>query len=140
MLLKRCSSCFAALVGALTPIVACWLVMLWRIERRSAIGSTNAPNPERAPAWLLGPIDVLVYVDPWFAGTIVFWLLPGAVILAGLLLWATGMLGSRKPGADSRACRLVLRVLPISVAVGLLLALPWLYSITRLFSQKPITE
>jgi hypothetical protein len=107
---------------------------------RAAHGSANAPNPEKAPAWMLGPIDVLIYVDPWFAGTIVFWLLPGAVILAGLMLWTTGMLGLRKGRANSPACPPVFRILLISSIVGLFLALPWLYAITRLFSQNPFAQ
>jgi hypothetical protein len=31
---------------------------------------TSAPNPKPAPTNWLGPVECLVYVDPWFAGTI----------------------------------------------------------------------
>jgi hypothetical protein len=77
---------------------------------------------------MLGLTDVLVYADPFFAGTIYYWLVPGVAVLVGMVLWAVGVpvlgrkiSGGQKPG--------LFKVAVASLSVGTFLALPWLYAL-----------
>jgi hypothetical protein len=57
----------------------------------SPAGMRRSPNPEKAPWYFLGPADWLVYYDPWFAGTQIFFVAFGVallmVIAVPLVLW-----------------------------------------------------
>ena len=84
---------------------------------------------------MFDPLDALVYVDPWFAGTIIFWIVPGVFFLVGLVLWSAGVLLFRRDATTSPKSPSVAKLLLISSAVGLILAIPWLYALTRVLSH-----
>lgn len=120
-------SCVAA-AGGLLPTMFMWL-LLAVIAGLNQAPSSNIPTPNlvkpRAPL-LMGPIEVLVYLDPWFAGTILYWLALMVVALIGLVLWA-----GQSTSAET-AKRSSLRVFLVSANVGLILAAPWMYAYARM--------
>ncbi len=135
MLLKRFLCALFALTGALLPGVVSWLVLVIVLDHRWAVvDSRGAPNPARAPVWMLGPAAVLVYVDPYFAGTLYLWLAPGAVLLVGIVLWAAGLPVLRKEMSLAPACPSITRLVLVSTAMGLFLAAPWIYALVRVLS------
>jgi hypothetical protein len=135
MWIKRCLCGLIAVIVALLPIFVCWLLIVRAMEQHSATGSSKAPNPAKAPTWMLDPVDALVYVDPWFAGTVIFWIIPGLFILVGLVLWAASVLVFRRDATSSPRCLSVAKLLLTSAAVGLFLAIPWLYALSRVLSH-----
>src|SRR5216684_5389248 len=101
MWIWRCLRGLIAFIVALLPILVCWLVIVRAMQRQGATGSSTAPNPSKAPTWMFDPLDALVYVDPWFAGTIIFWIVPGVFFLVGLVLWSAGVLLFRRDATTS---------------------------------------
>jgi hypothetical protein len=102
------------------------LVEAGRRERNPASNgqsSIKSPNPEAAPAYYLGPIEALVYVDPRWAALGWLWLLPG--LAAGIAVAAWTTLRSPPPIAVAAA----------SSAAGALLAAPWIFVITRMLMR-----
>lgn len=135
MLLKRCLWGMAALGGAWLPLLCSWLLLGTALDARAAASPEAAsPNPIRSPAHFLGPVDLLVAVDLSFAGWINLWLVPGAVVLLGLVLWAMGVPVLRKGTALAPTCPRASRLVTASVAVGLFLAVPWLLALVRVLS------
>ena len=130
MWLRRASRGVFALVGGILPAVVLWLLLVAAIDRRDSARSIPAasPNPSKVPAWELGWFEVLVYVDPYLAGNLYLWLVPGAVLLAGLSLWAAGVPLLTKKSPVGWPVPSFARVIGVSIAVGIFLALPWLYA------------
>lgn len=127
MLLRRLQNGAIALAGILSPSGTAWALLLVRIAGRQASAPpTKAPNPTRAPWYYLGPQEVLVEIDPWLAGTIMFWLCAGVLILTGfvtavLCWWPADSIGWKE--------RRLTALLSISLLLGLGFAAPWLYAL-----------
>jgi len=69
------------LLAAFAPMLAAWALMLAVVPAFDPQMTTVAtPNPTHVS--LLGPIDLLVFAGPWFAGTIAFWLFSGCPLLS----------------------------------------------------------
>lgn len=126
MFLRRITGSMTALVSASLPTIGLWLWL--------AIGSSTkpsaGPNPAKAPWYFLGPTDVLVGADPGLAGYgLVWWLLPGALLLLALVLWGAGVpVFTKQPAADWPPPRLWL-LASVCFAAGVFLATPWLYAL-----------
>jgi hypothetical protein len=136
--MKRCLCGLTALIGALLPLIASWLLLAAAIERRRAAAHNPlAPNPAQPPMNWLGPIEALVYVDPYFTGTIqMWWLLPGLLVLTGLFLWAMGVPVLRKGMSLAPTCPGVGRLASVSALVGVFLAIPWLLALVLVLSGR----
>lgn len=127
-----------AIVGAgLAPLLLLWGAMLLILAAREADAPPpgRIPSPAKMPVYLLGPFDVVVYTDPWFAGTIRFWFAPwlGLVVLCGIL----GMIfvEPRRQGAPRPATGRSGTWLLAGLILGLVLAGPWVYGVFRLLSR-----
>jgi hypothetical protein len=130
MLINRCVSGLYALLGAMLPLLVCWFTINAVIAHREATSDPNAPNPSNLPiAPTLGPFDVLVYADPWLAGRILLWAIPATVILTGLVGWAMGLPVLNKGTGLGPPHPTGLRLLLISMGVGLFAELPWVYAV-----------
>lgn len=136
MWFRRAIRGVVGLLGGCLPTASFWLLIVATLHRRDAAGTTTpSPNPTKLPAWRLGPLDVVVYADPYLAGTLTLWLLPGVALLIGVGLWGAGvpMLSKERP-----ACWPVprlLKVVWVSLAVGSFLALPWFYAWIRVLCE-----
>jgi hypothetical protein len=135
MLVKRCVRGLVALVCTLLPILTCWLLIVWKIGQRNALGTSQAPNPAKAPMRMFGPVEALAYIDPWFAGTIIFWLYPCALFVCGYTIWASGVLALRKDAKAPLRIICVARLALISIILGLFPSIPWLYAVSRILTH-----
>jgi hypothetical protein len=117
--------------------VVFWALAVAAIDRRDTAwpAPAGSPNPAKAPAWNFGLAEVLVYADPYFAGTIHLWLLPGAALLALVCLWAAGVPVLTKPREAGWPVPGYAKVVGVSLAVGLLLAWPWVYAWVRILRE-----
>jgi hypothetical protein len=94
-----------------------------------------SPNPTRAPASMLGLGEVLVYADPYLAGTFYLWVVPGIALFALLVLWAMGapvLIKKRYAGPSEPG---LLKVAVASLAIGAFLAMPWLYALVCVLNK-----
>jgi hypothetical protein len=140
MWLSRACRGVLALVGGFLPAAVFWLLLVAAIDCRDTARTVpiGSPNPAKIPAWQLGWLEVLVYVDPYLAGNMYLWLLPGAAVLAGLALWATGVPVLTKKSPVGWPVPSYAKVIGVSLAVGAFLALPWLYAyMCFLYEQRP---
>jgi hypothetical protein len=117
-----------------------WLLIVAIIHRRDvARSSTPSPNPAKAPLWFFGPLEALVYADPYFAGTILYqWLIPGAILLMVLALWAAGISVLNKEKMIHWPVPRYRKIVWISLAMGGLFALPWLYAWIRVLCEPSL--
>lgn len=127
MLVRRLQNGAVALTGALLPLVIACGIALAVVAAPSPLDG-RTPNPRPAPWFFLGPIELLVYLEPWFAGTIVIWLIlwvPAlAIFVVGVLLkWP-----SQRPEPNSRGLP---SLALLSVLMGLAFAAPWIYALVR---------
>jgi hypothetical protein len=123
--------------GLLVPNLAGWygftqLVEAYRQERglaRPADGFAEpqriiqSPNPSYAPAHFIGPIEAVVYVNPYWAALGWFWFVPGLVAAGAVLAWTA----FRTPGPAPVAA--------VSLFAGLILAAPWIYAIAHMLAR-----
>jgi hypothetical protein len=123
--------------GLLVPNLAGWygfseLVEAYRRDQgiaRPADGleeppsSIKTPNPSYAPAHFIGPIEAVVYVNPYWAALGRLWFVPGWIAAAAALAWTA----LRTPGPAPVAA--------VSLSAGLLLAAPWIYAIAHLLAR-----
>jgi hypothetical protein len=123
--------------GLLVPNLAGWygftrLVAAYRQEQglaRPADGLgepqriVKSPNPSYAPAHFIGPIEAVVYVNPYWAALGWLWFVPGLVAAGATFTW----LALRTPGPAP--------VTAVSISAGLLLAAPWIYAIAKLIGR-----
>ena len=104
-----------------------WAWMLQYVAAGAAPAAVSEiPNPAKVPASMLGPADVLVYADPWFAGAIMWWLSlggAGMVILLSVAILAP---------AGERPARSVAVWMVWSFLLGAIFAVPWVYGLFRL--------
>jgi hypothetical protein len=133
VMLRRLQNGAVALAGAFVPPVGAYAGLLALIAgSHAAHVPSGSPNPGRAAWHLYGPSDVLVHVEPWFAGTIAFWLYPWllvlvAFVLASALWWPTGQ-PRRLP-----------MILLLARLLGTLSALPWLYALFRQLFERSVS-
>jgi hypothetical protein len=133
MLRRRGLRGLIALLGASLPVAIAWLLIVLIMGLRdSAARAVGTPNPAKVAAHKLGLFDVVVYADPYLAGIINLWLLPGVAVLVGLVLWAMGILAPIKQRFTGMASPGLLTLTLTSVVVGVLLAAPWLYALVRI--------
>lgn len=86
--------------------------------------SVKTPNPSKAPIYFLGPMEMLVHFDPWFAGVFGVLFYPWCAVYAGAIAAAAAL----KPASLSRRPALLFVV---ALAIGAALASPWLYFAAR---------
>jgi hypothetical protein len=125
------------LTGLFLPNLVGWCVFACLVEpdlpaRLAASGldgfegppsSIQTPNPQRAPAYFLGPMEAVVYVNPYWAALGWFWYVPGLAAFAGAVVWTT----RREPPLG--------KVAASALAAGTLLAAPWIYAIAHLLAH-----
>ena len=120
---------FGMFVGfaALAPTVVAWMLMLVLAPSAAPQATPVAtPNPASPPPSWLSSLELLAYADPWFAGTIFFWLILWLPILFVYLVVSVAVL--RPPGADSVSpFRRPLPLLTFSLFLGTVFAVPWFY-------------
>ena len=115
------------LVVALLPMVAAWLMMIAMIPSPEAETTPVAtPNPAMAPASALSAVEILVYADPWFAGTISIWLAVWLPVLVSYSIFATC--------ADARRRRASMLAVA-SFLLGTAFAAPWICGLYRIFTE-----
>ena len=89
MFLFRLGRCLISCLAFALPSCALWGLMLsYAASPGDPTVQSKIPSPAKAPAWMVGPSDVLVYADPSFAGTAWLWLFLWGVAAATLLLLA----------------------------------------------------
>jgi hypothetical protein len=141
-MLGRCIRGLLASIGVCLPALALWLLIVAILDHRDRVRSAaygQAPNPAKAPAWMFGPVTVVVYADPYLAGTIYLWLYPGALLAGMVVLWAIGVPVLTKPSAGWPAPS-PLKVTLVSLGVGLFLALPWIYALALVYREPILWE
>jgi hypothetical protein len=130
---RRVTFAGLVLVLELLPATAAFLVLRGVVlaeTAEAAATSVATPNPSRPPAEFLGPLELLVFVEPWFAGTLVFWLAPWLAILLAYPLAAAALV---RFSASSIPRRPVL--LPaIALLLGAAFAIPWVYALCRVLA------
>ena len=114
-------------VVALFPVVAAWLLMIAMIPSPEAETTPVAtPNPSKAPASALSAVEILVYADPWFAGTISIWLVAWLpVLVAYSILAACTPERRRRPALKVAA----------SFMLGTAFAAPWFFGLYRIVAE-----
>ncbi|HEX7448972.1 MAG TPA: hypothetical protein VF306_15575 [Pirellulales bacterium] len=125
-----------ALVCASLPSVISWLLLAALMVSREKAPPVGSPNPAKAPIWMQGPGDLLVYGDPWVAGTGYFWYVLEIAIVIGLVAWSvvtTADAANRKAAGQHRVW---FQLVAISIAVGFVLAGPWYYALLRALGGK----
>ncbi len=85
---------------------------------------------------MLGPADLLVAVDPWFAGTLVFWIVPWLLVIVGFTILATAIVQPTHSKDHFLRIRRPSTLLAISLVLGIVLALPWIYGVIRLLASS----
>jgi hypothetical protein len=132
---RRCVFALSAFLISWLPVILTYSLTVALVSsRRFASGPSTTPNPAPWP-FLLGPNEVLVYIEPWFAGTILFWWL---FWVPAILLWslATAYLGSpinSKPA--SNVLRRLIIVVSLSALLGVIFASPWLYALAKVSAR-----
>jgi hypothetical protein len=132
MWFARTTRGLVAVICSVLPILVIWVLTLAAIkiqEREASVEMT--PNPSKAPVWFLGPEEVLVYLNPSFAGTLYIWLLLGAVAQIILLVWAIGILGYAKTEYSHKPLLRLRVVSSASLVFGICLSTPWLYAFAQ---------
>ena len=129
MLLRRLQNTTIALLGVVLPFLIASMVMMAIISHRSPPDRpTGSPNPQRAPLWMLWPAGLLVYTDPWWAGTLLplfTIVVPPVAVFVVLVpfVWPVGAQGQPRRLGLLWAGALML---------GIVLAGPWIYGLVRL--------
>ncbi len=103
----------------------------------SSPNPARTPNPAKATEYMPGPVDYLVGADPWFAGTILFWLVPWIALLVSYAI-GSGFLLQPAREATSRWRRFE-RLLAIGFALGVIFALPWFYGLWLILTADSLT-
>lgn len=135
-MLSRIASGIATFLLAMVPMLICHtaLVTHWSQKEANepALG-VKTPNPAQAPTVLLSPTELLVSTDPWFAGTMIFWLWPGVFALSGLAIAAAVAV---KPAAvePMSKWRRPRSWLGIALLSGCVFAMPWFYAVWSVFA------
>ena len=114
------------LLVALLPVLIVYgaiLIGLILFDRRPETSIGKTPNPAKAPVTFLGPVDVLTYAHPWFAGTILSWLIPG---FAAMLVLAA--MAAIIQATDSNSLLPSYGWIAGSLLLGAIFALPWVYA------------
>ena len=118
-------------MGSLLPLCILWQLMLPHASRSGNLTKVmGIPNPAKAPVSMLGPIEVLVYADPWFAGVAWVWVIACGITLAILIATALCLPLSRQSAGSS----MIFWGLG-SLLVGLVIASPWMYGLNLLKGQ-----
>jgi hypothetical protein len=119
-------------LGCAAPLLVMWQLMLTRVVedgKRATLPASSIPGPTEVTASMLSPVDVLVRFDPWFAGTIWWWRLGGLALVCGC-----AVLAFRTQPRGRWLADLILWT-TISLAAGLLIALPWIVTIGVVVSR-----
>lgn len=131
---------FAALTMmiALLPAIALWSIWLTMLalspaeEPPAPPTAVKTPNPSQAPAAYLGPAEVLVYADPFFAGTILWWLIFCAAFLGGYTIVSTAIVRFRSAGVTPLVFRPSVLLLGSLLLGAFFVVAPWLFALCRL--------
>ena len=112
---------------ALGPMLAAALAMqMIASGEKLPAAPTATPNPQSVSPASLGPLEILAYADPWWAGVGLFWLVGGLILISLAVVLAVVFV-------DVKAIRPTLRgPVVISLAMfmlGLFFATPWFYGI-----------
>ena len=133
MFTRRLLNGLVAAVMAFLPLaIACGAILAMEAARDAALVTPNrvaTPNPSKAPWYFMGPAELVVYADPWFAGTFAFWYYPWLVGLAGYVC-AVGVWWPVKSPSSGRSPLLSLAML--SSLLGLIFAAPWFYGLIKI--------
>jgi hypothetical protein len=136
----RCIRGVIALCGALLPVVATWRMIVTAMAPHDAARpDTQAPNPAKAPADLLGPWSIFAYIDPYLAGTSSLWIPAGqalfALVVLAIVVWALGVPALVRAGTGGATEPGLLKAVTVALAVGVVLAAPWLYALIWILRQ-----
>jgi hypothetical protein len=128
---RRVSNAGLALIGVAAPFLATYGSMALLVNRQPTRPNLG-PNPDSAPPSMWTPSELLVYLDPWFAGVLAYWLVV-SVALAALIVTAVFLLWPIEAGGQStRRCLLA----AISLLIGTVLAAPWAYGLIHLLARR----
>jgi hypothetical protein len=131
MFRRRMQNASVALVGLTLPfLIACGAAELIVTMRRTT-QSIPTPNPKPAPPWILGPLGLLVYADPWYAGTGSHLLTFGASCLVAIVI---GVFLGWPIGSGQRSNRTMLLVL-LALLAGSAFAGPWVHAVICLMGR-----
>jgi hypothetical protein len=109
-----------ALLGTLSPVVLAYVVALASTIRVvSGRALESSPNPVDVTEALPGPAEMLVYLDPWWAGVAGYWLAASWVCLAAFV----AVVALRWPREPSR--RALMTVFRSSIILGAAIAAPY---------------
>ena len=135
MLWFRLARALTAGVGMLAPLCTLWALMVpYAANTNGPAEGARIPNPSKAPVSMLGSADVLVHADPWFAGTIGYWIVVCSTVAAALIVAA---LCVPAPPSERAIRRRSLRIWGVgSLLLGLLFAAPWFYGLFRLLTRS----
>jgi hypothetical protein len=140
VLLRRFNSVACVWLGVLTAILPVWCLLIALVNMRVAANRPKAPspNPAMAPGAFLDPNSAMVFVDPWFAGTIGYWwwLCLSVVVAASVMVFAIRRTTAPTDAAPSLK---LTTVYLLSLLLGALFASPWIYG-TILFFWTPWTN
>ena len=115
------------LAVTLLPMVASWLLMIGMASSPEPKSTPVAtPNPPPAPAPALGPVEVVVYAEPSFAGIMVFWLVAWLPVLATYSILAA-CAPARRRGPT--------RLATAAFLLGTAFAAPWIYGLYHIFTE-----
>jgi hypothetical protein len=124
------------------PTVLFWLLAVSLIViaiDRFEVPVSRIPSPAKAPAWELGFSGILVYADPYFAGTIYFyriaWLALFGILATSIVLWTSGIAQRKTRRASAKRRPSFLLVISVSLVAGLLLATPWIYAVVCILAR-----
>ena len=136
--MRRRISCGAiVLLFAFVPVLlSCVTIHALLPGDDSRPSASATPNPAKVPAQMLGPADLLVAVDPWFAGTLVFWIVPWLLVIVGFTILATAIVQPTHSKDQFLRIRRPSTLLAISLVLGIVLALPWIYGVIRLLASS----
>lgn len=123
------------LTFALAPMLSTWVLMLgiWR-SLDAPPTPVATPNPSSSPG-LLGPLEILAFADPWFAGTIAFWLIPWLMVLVLFAIAAAAAVNGDRQQQVSW-WRRPAALIAFSFFLGQLFACPWYYGVYQLAARS----
>jgi hypothetical protein len=127
---SRIANVGIAWIGLVVPFFAAYGSMALMVNRRP--GKPNSgPNPNAASLSKWTPGELLVFVDPWFAGVLVYWL---AFCIAAAALFVAAVFLKWPIGPTGRPKRR--HLLAIALLIGTVFAGPWAYGLIFLLFRR----
>ena len=122
---------FLSGVAFVLPVCVLWAMMLPHAAPPQL--TSRIPNPTKTPG-MPGLGEILVYAEPWFAGTMTYWFVLGGA--AGMFLIVRAL---SRPLPDSPSAAKLLRSISMwtlcAATMGLVFAAPWIYGLYLLMNR-----